>query len=155
LRTGAHVLVVGHGPGVGVALAADAVAPDGHVVGVDPSATMRTMAADRCAAQIAAGLVELRDGGAEHTGCGEAVMDAVISVNNVMLWDRPAGFAELHRVLRSGGRLVIIVHRHVLGISPQQLQAEARAAGFVELSLSLRERRFNSPAVELLAQRPS
>jgi hypothetical protein len=54
-----------------------------------------TMAASRCAGQVADGSVELRAGGAERTGCVDASMDAVISVNNVMLWDHPAGFIDV------------------------------------------------------------
>ncbi|MEU1628788.1 methyltransferase domain-containing protein [Streptomyces sp. NPDC020096] len=150
-----HVLVVGPGPGVGLALAAEAVGPDGLVVGVDPSATMREMAAARCAAQIAAGCVRIRAGRAERTGCQDASMDTVISVNNVMLWDRPAGFRELLRVLRPGGRLVITVHRHVLGVPPQQVVSDAVAAGFVEPELTSRKRRANSDAVQLLLRRPA
>ncbi|GAA1899199.1 class I SAM-dependent methyltransferase [Streptantibioticus ferralitis] len=150
-----HVLVVGPGPGVGLALAAEAVGPDGLVVGVDPSTTMREMAAARCAAQIAAGRVQIRPGRAERTECQDASMDAVISVNNVMLWDRPTGFRELLRVLRPGGRLVITVHRHVLGVPPQQVVSDAVAAGFVEPELTLRKRRANSDAVQLLLRRPA
>ena len=150
-----HVLVVGPGPGVGLVLAAAAVGPDGLVVGVDPSATMRRMAKARCAEPIAAGYVRLRAGRAERTGCQDASMDAVISVNNVTLWDRPAGFRELLRVLRPGGRLVITVHRHVLGVPPQQVVSDAMAAGFVEPELSLRKRRATSDAVQLLLRRPA
>lgn len=153
LRLGNHVLVVGHGPGVGLALAATAVGTSGRVIGVDPSATMREMATARCATEIAAGQVEVREGGAENTGCGDRSMDVAISVNNVMLWERPAGFAELHRVLRPGGRLVITVHRHVLGVSPEQLRTDASTAGFTNINLSTRPRRFNSPAIELTAER--
>lgn len=153
LRPGAQVLVVGHGPGVGVALAAAAVAPGGHVVGVDPSQTMREMAAARCADAVRAGQVELREGTAERTGCADAALDAAISVNNVMLWDRPAGFAELHRILRPGGRLVVTVHRHVLGVPPEQLRTEAADAGFDVVTVTVRPRRLNTPAVELLAHR--
>jgi ubiquinone/menaquinone biosynthesis C-methylase UbiE len=65
------------------------------------------MAAARCTEHITAGRVLLRDGTAERTECAAGSMDAAISVNNVMLWERPAGFAELRRVLRPGGRLVI------------------------------------------------
>jgi ubiquinone/menaquinone biosynthesis C-methylase UbiE len=155
LSPGERVLVIGPGPGVGLILAATEVGAGGHVVGVDPSATMRELAAARCAAQIAAGQVEIRDGSAERTGCADASVDVAISVNNVMLWDRAAGLAELHRVLRPGGRLVITVHRHVLGVPPDQLHADAAAAGFVNLTLTLRDRRLNSPAVELLARRPA
>jgi arsenite methyltransferase len=153
LRPGMQVLVVGHGPGLGLALAAAVVGPGGHVVGVDPSKTMRDMATRRCAPHIDAGLIELRDGTAEHTGCGSGTVDAVISVNNVMLWDRAAGLAELHRVLRPGGRLVITVHRHVLDYRPVQLRLDVDAAGFVEISLNERKRRLNSPAIELIARR--
>lgn len=155
LQAGDRVLVVGPGPGVGVMLAAAAVRPGGHVVGIDPSATMRQLAAARCATEIAAGRVELREGAAERTGCDDATMDAAISVNNVMLWDRPAGFAELHRVLRPGGRLVVTVHRHVLGVPPEQLRIDAAAAGFVDLELTTRPRRLNSTLVELLARTPA
>lgn len=149
LRAGENVVVIGHGPGVGLGLAAKAVSPDGHVVGVEPSETMRDMAAARCETEIKAGVVELRASTADQTGCADNSMDAAISVNNVMLWDRAAGFSELHRVLRPGGRLVVFVHRHVLPVTAAELSAEAAAAGFTELTVSERDRRFNSPAVEL------
>jgi arsenite methyltransferase len=151
LRPGERVLVVGHGPGLGVKLAAAAVGPSGRVTGVDPSETMRQMAAARCAAEIAAGAVELRPGTAEHSGCDSGTVDAVISVNNVMLWELAAGLAELSRVLRPGGRLVVSVHRHVLDVPPGDLRAAAEANGFGDVSLTLRDRRLNTPAVELLA----
>jgi arsenite methyltransferase len=155
LQAGAHLLVVGHGPGLGLALAADRVGRTGHVVGVDPSATMRQLAAVRCAQAIATGVVEIRDGSAEHTGCADRSMDAMISVNNVMLWDRRAGLTEAYRVLRPAGQLAIAVHRHVLNTSPEQLADDVEAAGFVDVSLEVCPRRLNSPAVELVARRPT
>jgi arsenite methyltransferase len=152
LRPGDKVVVVGHGPGVGLKLAARSVVPGGHVVGVEPSVAMRDMAASRCAGEIKSGVVELRGATADQTGCATNSMDAAISVNNVMLWDRAAGFRELHRVLRRGGRLVITVHRHVLPVSASELAAEAITAGFKNVHVAERERRFVGPAVELTAQ---
>jgi ubiquinone/menaquinone biosynthesis C-methylase UbiE len=154
LKTGDEVLVIGPGPGVGLDLAAWAVEPTGHVVAVDPSQTMREMAVTRCAGHVASGLVEIRDGRAEHTRCAEDSVDVAISVNNVMLWNKPVGFAELARVIRPGGRLVLTVHRHVLDVPPDDLRAEAEAAGFTDVRLTVRPRHRNSPAVELLATAP-
>ena len=148
LSSGECALVVGHGLGVGVALALEAVSPGGHVIGVDPSDLMRTMAAERSAGAIQTGDVELRAGSAEHTGCADGSVDAAISVNNVMLWDRAAGFAELHRVLRPGGRLVVTAHRQVQDVEPGRLRAEAEAAGFVDVRVTVKAR-----AVELVAFR--
>ena len=152
LRSSERVLVIGHGPGIGLGLAATAVGPTGHVVGVDPAEAMREMAARRCADEIAKGLVELHARGAESTGCADASIDVALSVNNIMLWDREAGFTALARVLRPGGRLVVTVHRHVLDVSPEQLRTHAEQSGFEVVTLTTRARRGNSPAVELLAK---
>jgi len=65
LVPGQRVLVVGHGPGLGLRLAAAAVSPGGLVVGVDPSSVMRQMTTARCTAAIAAGVVQLQEGTAE------------------------------------------------------------------------------------------
>ncbi|MDQ4038931.1 MAG: methyltransferase domain-containing protein [Actinomycetota bacterium] len=152
LVPGQRVLVVGHGPGLGLRLAATAVSPGGLVVGVDPSSVMRQMATARCAAAVAAGVVQLREGTAEDTGCADASMDAVISVNNVMLWDRRAGFDELVRVLRPGARMVLTVHRPVLDVAPETLAQEASDAGLVDVAVGERQRQ-HGVKVELLARR--
>lgn len=127
---GTRVLAIGFGTGQGLTMAAEIVRPDGHVIGVEPSGVMRQAAAQRCAAEIAAGLVVLREGSAERTGCPDASIDVATSVNNVMLWEPSAGFAEVHRVLRPGGCLVITAHRMVLGRPAEEFVAEAVAAGF-------------------------
>ncbi len=152
LVPGQRVLVVGHGPGLGLRLAAAAVSPGGLVVGVDPSSVMRQMATARCAAAVAAGVVQLREGTAEDTGCADASVDAVISVNNVMLWDRRAGFDELVRVLRPGGRMVLTVHRPVLDVTPEALSQEAGDAGLVDVTAGMHRRR-HGVKVELLARK--
>ena len=160
LLDGDRVLVVGSGPGLGVRLAADAVAPTGRVIAVDPSPAMRDMTARRCARAIAAGVVEVREGAAEHTGCPSGSVDVVIAVNNVAMWDQEAGFAELARVLRPGGRLLIDAHRHALDVSPAhlanavgQLNATGVAAGFRNVAVTVHDHRFSDKSVELVAYR--
>ncbi len=134
----------GPGPGIGLVHAAAAVGPDGHVLGLDPSPVMRQLAVRRCAREIAAGTVEIRDGTAEDTGCPDASVDAALSVNNVMLWHRAAGLAELARVLRPGGRLVVTVHRQVFDVPPERFRDEVAAAGSADVEVGLRPRRRNS-----------
>ncbi|MBP2371288.1 class I SAM-dependent methyltransferase [Pseudonocardia parietis] len=154
LRPDHQVIVVGCGPGVGLALAAGLIVPSGFVRGVDPSATMRAMATRRCAGPIAMGALEIGDGTAERTGCADQSMDVAISVNNVMLWDQSLGFAELFRVLRPGGLLVLTVHRHVLAEPAHSLRVRSAEVGFVDVALTECPRRGTSPAVELTAHRP-
>jgi len=106
---GRDVLEVGHGPGVLLGLLVQGGAR--HVVGVDPSSEMRRLAIRNRAADIAEGRLEIRPGAAAATGLPDAAVDLVVSVNNVAIWpDLDAGIAELRRVLRPGGRLVIAWH---------------------------------------------
>jgi SAM-dependent methyltransferase len=105
---GMDVLEVGHGPGVLLGLL---VRTAQHVTGVDPSIEMRTLAIRAHSAAIAAGRLDVRAGDAGATGLPDAAVDLVVGVNNVAIWpDLDAGVAELHRVLRPGGRLVLSWH---------------------------------------------
>jgi SAM-dependent methyltransferase len=69
-----------------------------------------------------------------------------------MLWDREAGFDELVRVLRPGGRMVLTVHRPVLEVAPETLAQEASEAGLVDVAVGV-HRRQHGEKVELLARR--
>ncbi|NIH81669.1 class I SAM-dependent methyltransferase [Amycolatopsis viridis] len=125
------VLVVGPGPGVGLQLAGQRAR---SAIGVDPSPEMRALAEARCAAEVSAGRVRLAAGSAGRTGLAPAAVDVVLSVNNVELWpDRAEGFAELLRVLRPGGRLVLSAHEKWLPVPRHALAAELTEAGFTDL----------------------
>ena len=107
-RPGERVLEVGYGPGALLELILDAGAT---VAGVDPSEAMCEMARRRLRTAIAEGRAEIGTGTAEATGYPDASFDAAVSVNNVPMWsDLDAGFTELRRVLRPGGRLVVAWH---------------------------------------------
>lgn len=107
---GAVVLEIGPGPGVLLRLLAGR--PDvARVIGVDPSAVMRTQTIRRAAAEIAAGRVEIMAGTAAATGLPDAAVDLVVTTNTVAIWpDLDAGVAELARVLRPGGRALMTWH---------------------------------------------
>ncbi|SFP99046.1 Methyltransferase domain-containing protein [Amycolatopsis arida] len=125
------VLVVGPGPGVGLAEAAAAAR---RVIGVDPSAEMLELCRKRCAEAARRGTVELRLGSVDDTGQDNASVDVVLSVNTVPLWsDRAAGFAELLRVLRPGGRLVLSAHEKWLPVPRHALADELTDAGFTDV----------------------
>ena len=152
LRLGEHVLVLGHGPGIGLVEAASRVGAHGHVTGVDPSELMRQHASRRCRGQGSAATVDIRAGTAEATGCENESVDVAISVNNVMLWDLHAALNEIYRVLRPTGRLVITVHRHVLAARPDELGSAATAARFRHVEVS-EEPRGRSQSIVLLARK--
>jgi arsenite methyltransferase len=119
-------LVVGPGPGVGLE---ETARHAGRTIGVDPSPDMLALAHRRCGDSV-----ELKRGTAEATGEPDDSVDVVLSVNNVQLWDdRAAGFAELYRVLRPGGRLLLSSHEKWLPVSRHELADEAAAAGFTDL----------------------
>lgn len=105
LAPGETVLDLGSGAGIDALIAARAVGPGGRVIGVDMTPEM--LAAARANA-AGAPQVEFREGRLERLPVEDASVDAVTSncVINLVP-DKRAVFAEIARVLRPGGRLVV------------------------------------------------
>ncbi|MGE0298272.1 methyltransferase domain-containing protein [Pseudonocardia sp.] len=103
-RPGERVLDVGSGPGHLLAAIAGLVGPDGEACGVDPSAAMNGIAAAKIASQPWA-RVELGDALALPGGGFDAAVSTQVYE---YVPDLPAAFAELARVLRPGGRVLIL-----------------------------------------------
>ena len=107
LKAGETVLDLGSGPGLDVFLAARQVGPEGRVIGVDMTPAMLDRARAN-AAKIGVSHVEFREGRLEALPVESSSIDAVTSncVINLVP-DKRAVFAEIARVLRPGGRMVI------------------------------------------------
>jgi SAM-dependent methyltransferase len=109
LRSGQHVLDLGTGTGAVAERVAQAVGPEGHVVGLDISPRMLALARGRL---TAGGLtnVHLREGRAESVPAEDAAFDVVFASLSLMyVLDRTAAAREIARVLRPGGRFVAAV----------------------------------------------
>ena len=106
LHPGEDVLDVGSGPGYLAVEMAAAVGPAGSVLAVDPSTAMNAMARRRTA-----GLAQVRvvEGDALALPCPDASIDVAVSTQVYeYVPDVPAALAELRRVLRPGGRVVVL-----------------------------------------------
>lgn len=109
LAPGQQVLDLGTGTGSVAVEAAPAVNPGGHVLGIDISAEMLTLARRR-AASSGVDNVSFQEGRAEAIPAREATYDVVLASLILMYAiDRAAAARELARVLRPAGRLVASV----------------------------------------------
>lgn len=153
LTPGERVIDIGSGPGLLASEMAAAVGEKGRVCGVDPSEAMVAIARRRCAAQP---WVEFQTGSALQLPYPDTSFDLAVSTQVLeFVQDIPAALAEIHRILRPGGRAAILdtdygslviqtddpprmarvldawdehfVHPHL----PRMLASELRRAGFV------------------------
>lgn len=104
-RSGDRVLDVGCGPGFYITELLEAVGRDGAVAGVDISADMLAVAAKRAAGH---GNVEFHEAGATSLPVPEASFERAVCVQVLeYVRDVRAALAEMHRVLRLGGRMLV------------------------------------------------
>ncbi len=107
LKPGETVIDLGSGGGFDCFLAAGAVGPTGHVIGVDMTPEMITKAREN-AAKTDFDNVEFRFGEIEHLPIADNTVDVIIS--NCVINLSPAKsdvFADAFRVLKKGGRLAV------------------------------------------------
>ena len=106
VQPGERVLDIGSGPGFLVASLADAVGPTGAVHGIDPSAPMNAIARELLASRPWA---RIDEGDALALPYPDAAFDVAVSTQVYeYVVDVPAALTELRRVLRRGGRLLIL-----------------------------------------------
>ncbi|MGZ3639526.1 MAG: class I SAM-dependent methyltransferase [Ktedonobacterales bacterium] len=149
LQPDEQLLEVGFGPGVDIQRAARVVT-GGTVVGVDPSATMVSLAGRRNRADIRAGKVELHQVAMPGPlPFPDAVFTTIFTNNSFAFWDAPdASLRELKRVLRPGGRIAIVAQPLWL-----KTPAEARVYGET-VAQALRKAGFSRVRLEARAMKP-
>jgi arsenite methyltransferase len=106
---GESILDLGSGPGFLACELAEEVGETGRIVGVDISSDMNLIASTRIAAAGLADRVDILEGDATALAFADATFDAAVSMQVIEYLAEPdAVLRELVRVLRPGGRLVII-----------------------------------------------
>jgi len=106
MHPGEKVIDIGTGPGYLAASMARAVGADGRVVGVDASESMLAVARASCADFP---WVEFHTGDAAVLPAADGAFDAAVSTQVYeYLPDVNRAFSEANRVLRPGGRIVIV-----------------------------------------------
>lgn len=105
LQPGEQVLDLGSGAGTDSLVAALMVGASGRVIGIDMTPEM-IATAQSSARTMGVANVEFVEGEAEQLPFPDTGFDVVISNGVIdLIPDKDAVFAELHRVLRPGGRL--------------------------------------------------
>lgn len=109
LSTSDRVLEVGFGPGTAIKLASMQA---GFVAGIEPSREMVAQAMFRNKSAIRAGRVEILRASAEAIPFPNDSFSVVYEVNSFSHWESPErGLAEIFRVLRFGGRLMMVLRK--------------------------------------------
>jgi SAM-dependent methyltransferase len=141
LREGEAVLDLGSGGGIDVLLSARRVGPRGFAYGVDMTDEMLDLAR-RNAADAGAINVEFLKGTIEAIPLPGAAIDVIISncVINLAV-DKASVFAEMHRVLRPGGRLGITDIVAEDRLAPAQRAERGSYVGCIAGALSFSEYR--------------
>jgi SAM-dependent methyltransferase len=105
LEPGERVLDVGCGAGTDSLVAAQMVAPDGRVTGIDMTPQMLAKAR-RAAGEMGLDNVEFAEAEAEQLPFPDESFDVIVSNGVIdLIPDKDAVFSEFRRVLRPGGRI--------------------------------------------------
>ncbi|MFG3703417.1 SAM-dependent methyltransferase [Micromonospora sp. NPDC047670] len=154
LRAGHRVLEIGCGNGVAVALIC-AVPQVARVVAVDRSATALRAAAQRNAAEVAAGRAEFRHADLSTLESSGERYDRILAVNVNLFWTRPptAEFRHLAGLLAPGGALHLVYeppHATRLAVLVDRLSDRVVAAGWTVVEIARVDR--PTPLLDVVAR---
>ncbi len=130
LRPGEAVLDLGSGGGIDTILAAREVGPTGRAVGIDMLDEMVERATAHAREAGVEAWTEFRRGEMEDVPLPDGSVDVVISNGVINLSPRKSRvLAEIHRVLRPGGRLCVADLTVEEDLPPEILASDAAWAG--------------------------
>ena len=119
-----HVIDIGCGHGRGLATLA-AHAPEGRVVGVDPSELMAEIAVKRNCDLVRAHRVDVAVANAEELPFPAGAFDKALCVHVIYFWkDLDPGLREIARVLKPGGRLALLCRTDADAAAVQSFPSE-------------------------------
>lgn len=108
-HSGERLLDIGTGPGLLAIELVPHLAPDGHLTGIDVSPDMLAVAEQHRRQSPHSELLTFRDGDATALPFADASFDAIVSTQVFeYVDDVDRAIAEAHRVLRDGGRLLVV-----------------------------------------------
>jgi SAM-dependent methyltransferase len=168
-----RVIDIGAGMGAGAMRAASTGT---HVIAVEPTPFMRRVLATRRMFSRRRSNIEVIDGAAERIPVADRSIDAVWAVNTMHHWiDVERGVAEVARVLRPGGRLLLVDevftdpshpdhdrlgsrhdddHHGFTMVDADQMGGLLRAAGFLDVVASNRQM-AGRPVIDVTAKAPA
>lgn len=112
LGPGERLLELGYGTGKFLEMLKRSV-PDASVAGVAPSQTMQRTASDRLAVLPGVDLREIRIGFERPLAWPDSSFEVVVAIHSFQFWTDPLeSIREIRRVLKPGGRLVLVLRAH-------------------------------------------
>jgi arsenite methyltransferase len=109
LQAGERVVDVGSGPGLLAAEMATQVGPAGRVIGLDLSDSMLALSRQRSGGLATSRCLSFLKADAARLPFADGTFDVAVSTQVYeYVPDVPAALAEVHRVLRPGGRVLIL-----------------------------------------------
>jgi len=121
-RGGQRILEIGVGTGLSLPMHRS----DNHVTGIDLSPDMLAVASGRVEELGAQGRIDLREMSAEELDFPDASFDAVVAMYVITVVSDPgAVLAEMRRVCRPGGTILVV--NHFMADKPGVIQATEKA----------------------------